>query len=402
MGKKGRATSKTPVPRIYFYKLTADNGGAPCVEDGLLSLAICKPMIPSTAEPEDLIFGFAANSLHGDNRLIYIARIGKKLRNGDYYREKGFGNRSDRVYKWRRGRFAWRQGALHHGPKDLLHDLGQPPNYEKANVLLSTDFRYFGASGTAEYKSRSQIVKKAVEQLGHGHRLGKIVEDLTGRRVRRNRSVHLDPDLRRTALERGKGWRPLFGQAGAAATHLCRYGVTVGDLFLFFGWFREAEIYEGSYRYKPDALDLHVIYGWLQVGAIITLTAERQFAKFRWADYHPHFYFNFGTVYIAGDRLELPGARYNMPAAGYFEHFDHSLQLTAPGSNNRGVWQLPGWFYPRNNQSPLSYHPDVKAFTKKGNQTILRSAGRGQEFILNTAQYPEAIRWARLLITSAA
>lgn len=33
------------MPKIYFYKLTADNGGAPCVQDGLLSLAICKPMI---------------------------------------------------------------------------------------------------------------------------------------------------------------------------------------------------------------------------------------------------------------------------------------------------------------------------------------------------------------------
>jgi hypothetical protein len=157
--------------RIYFYKLSADNGGAPSVQDGLLSLAICKPMIRSTAEPEDLIFGFAANSLHGDNRLIYIARVGKKVRNGDYYREKRFTNRSDRVYKSLRGGFAWRHGALHHGPKDLVHDLGQPPNYKKANVLLSTDFRYFGASGTAEYKSRFQLVRKAVEHLGRGHRV---------------------------------------------------------------------------------------------------------------------------------------------------------------------------------------------------------------------------------------
>jgi len=36
--------------RIYFYKLTTDDGGAPCVQDGLLSLAICKPMIRGTAE----------------------------------------------------------------------------------------------------------------------------------------------------------------------------------------------------------------------------------------------------------------------------------------------------------------------------------------------------------------
>jgi hypothetical protein len=157
--------------RIYFYKLTADNGGAPCVQDGLLSLAICKPMIRSTGKPGDLIFGFAANSLHRDNRLIYVARIGKKVHNGDYYRERRFAHRSDRVYKWHRSGFAWSRGALHHGPKDLVHDLGQPPNYKKANVLLSTDFRYFHASGTAEYKSRFPLVKKAVEQLGRGHRV---------------------------------------------------------------------------------------------------------------------------------------------------------------------------------------------------------------------------------------
>jgi hypothetical protein len=157
--------------RIYFYKLTADNGGAPCVQDGLLSLAICKPMIRSTGKRGDLIFGFAANSLHRDNRLIYIARIGKKVHNGDYYRERRFASRSDRVYKWHRGGFAWRHGALHHGPKDFVHDLGQPPNYKRANVLLSTDFRYFGASGTAEYKSRFRLVKNAVEQLGRGSRV---------------------------------------------------------------------------------------------------------------------------------------------------------------------------------------------------------------------------------------
>lgn len=67
------------MPRFFFYKLTVDNDGAPCVVDGLLSLAICKPMIRRTAFPGDLIFGFAANSLHADNRLIYIARVTEKI-----------------------------------------------------------------------------------------------------------------------------------------------------------------------------------------------------------------------------------------------------------------------------------------------------------------------------------
>ena len=157
--------------RIYFYKLTADSGGAPCVKDGWLSLAICKPMIRRTGKPGDLVFGFAANSLHRDNRLIYIAQIIRNVRNGDYYRERQFASRTDRIYQCRRSRFSWRQGALHHGPKHLVHDLGRPPEYERANVLLSTDFRYFGAKGTAEYKSRFPHVKDAVEQLGRGHRV---------------------------------------------------------------------------------------------------------------------------------------------------------------------------------------------------------------------------------------
>jgi len=91
------------------------------------------------------------------------------------------------------------------------------------------------------------------------HSLGKIVEDLTSRRIKRTYSCHLDPDLHHPALKRRSGWRPLFGQAGAAETHLRRYGVTVGDLFLFFGWFRQAELYERSYRYKPEASNLYAI-----------------------------------------------------------------------------------------------------------------------------------------------
>jgi hypothetical protein len=159
------------VAKVYFYKLTWDDGGAPCVQDGLLSLAICKPMIRHTAEPGDLIFGFAANSLHADNRLLYIARVTDKVCNGDYYVKERFARRGDCIYERRDGRFFWRQGALHHGPRHLAHDLGEYPGYPKADVLLSEDFRYFGADGSAGYKSRYPLIKDAVEGLGRGHRI---------------------------------------------------------------------------------------------------------------------------------------------------------------------------------------------------------------------------------------
>lgn len=156
--------------KIYFYKLTTDNGGAPFAQGGLLSLAICKPMIRSAAKRGDLIFGFAANSLYSDNRLLYIARVTKTLPYGWYYTTKKYARREDCIYTRRGDCFVWRKGALHHGPEHLVHDLGRYPDYAKANVLLSEDFRYFGKNGSAEYKGRYPLVKKAVERLGRGHR----------------------------------------------------------------------------------------------------------------------------------------------------------------------------------------------------------------------------------------
>lgn len=157
--------------RIYFYKLVADNGGAPCVSRGLLSLAICKPAIRRTAQVGDLIFGFAANSLHRDNRLLYVARVTKTLENGNYYEDPRYARRGDCIYCRIKRRFVWRKGSRHHGPRHLIHDLGKYPKYPDANVILSDDFRYFGGSGTDHYKTQYPLVGKAVEQLGRGHRI---------------------------------------------------------------------------------------------------------------------------------------------------------------------------------------------------------------------------------------
>src|SRR3989442_15824121 len=77
--------TKNAMSKCYFYKLTVDDGGGPCVEDGLLSLAICKPTIRSAAQVGDVIFGFAATSLHRANRMICINSITNKLHNVRYY-----------------------------------------------------------------------------------------------------------------------------------------------------------------------------------------------------------------------------------------------------------------------------------------------------------------------------
>src|SRR6266436_9207163 len=70
----------------------------------------------------------------------------------------------------------------------------------------------------------------------NGIPIWQIVEDLTHGRVGRGNGAHLDPDLRRDALTRATGWRPIFGQADAAQSHLTNQGIGPGDLFLFFGY----------------------------------------------------------------------------------------------------------------------------------------------------------------------
>jgi hypothetical protein len=164
------------VSRIYLYKLTTDVGQAPCVQDDLLTLAICKPMIRTTAEAGDLIFGFAANHIEEnsgvratDNHLIYIARV-DEIFGRDYYGSAEFADRMDCIYEPVGGGFRWRAGCCH-GPEHLVHDLGERPDYSRAVVLASRDFRYFGKAGSSDYKAQFPAVKDAVERTGRGHRV---------------------------------------------------------------------------------------------------------------------------------------------------------------------------------------------------------------------------------------
>ncbi len=68
----------------------------------------------------------------------------------------------------------------------------------------------------------------------NGAPIAKIVEDLTCGQVRRGHRAHLDPDLRRDSIARAAGWRPMFGQAGAAQSHLARHDVGSRRSISFF------------------------------------------------------------------------------------------------------------------------------------------------------------------------
>jgi putative DNA base modification enzyme with NMAD domain len=220
--------------------------------------------------------------------------------------------------------------------------------------------------------------------------VGKVVEDLTQYRVKANDTIHFDPDLRKESLPRKDQWRALFGQAGGAQTHLAQHGIAPGDIFLFFGWFKEVEKVAGAFRFKRGARDRHVLFGWLEIGEVWKLGMNRVGVP-AWADMHPHITTEFtdsNTVYVAADKSG---------SAGAFPKFTDALALTAPGEN-RSVWRLPKWFHPGARTSCLSYHADAARWKQEGDFTYLTSVGRGQEFVLDAVDYPEAEEWARQLI----
>src|SRR5579863_9661430 len=102
---------------------------------------------------------------------------------------------------------------------------------------------------------------------------GDLVEDLSNHKLKRATRVHLDPDIRADALARDTRWRAAFGQAGAAQGALRNLGVAAGDLFLFFGRFRTVENYQGTWRYARASADIHLIFGWIEVGEIVAVDA---------------------------------------------------------------------------------------------------------------------------------
>jgi len=231
-----------------------------------------------------------------------------------------------------------------------------------------------------------------------GKSLGLTIEKLiSSRKARKERMrqgdpCHLDPDLSKANLRtRARGWLPMFGQVDKAASHLLNEGVREGDLFLFFGWFRRSQDRAGRLRFDPNDRGTHVIFGWLQIGEIWCQSRPKP-AIPGWARYHPHVrgsvanLYNsaspINVVFIAKQRLEIPGIRSRLLGGGVFSTFHEDLCLTEP-NRSRSHWRLPSWMYPFPNRKPLTYHEKGWRWRKRGRRALLKTVGRGQEFILD-------------------
>ncbi len=203
---------------------------------------------------------------------------------------------------------------------------------------------------------------------------GELWSNLNKRQYCPGQPCHLDPDLQRVNGEVPvKNWMPAYGQCGGAETHLENQGVSVGDLFLFFGWFREVE--PGKKRllqYRPGSSQLQVIYGYLQVGEI--LRGEEIPRRYPW---HPHAGPEFqkrwdnNTLYIPTKELIFDGRPTGLAGCGTFDYAEE-LVLTKTGMS-RSRWKVFDWM----KTTAISHHNAASI-----HDNYFQSAAIGQEFVV--------------------
>ena len=158
-------------------------------------------------------------------------------------------------------------------------------------------------------------------------------------------NCHIDPDIRDNRYSTVVGWKPAFGQIGAAQGLLSNAGVEKGDIFLFFGWFRQAELHNGRYRFVGsrsggfyDHSDMHIIYGFMQIGDI--LTEKERIAQYSW---HPHSSFTGKTnaIYTPADTLSLISGMKGYGTLDYRK--DRVLTME---NKSRGTWNALPFLMP--------------------------------------------------------
>jgi hypothetical protein len=198
---------------------------------------------------------------------------------------------------------------------------------------------------------------------------------------------HPDPWLYREMLKNTpNGWLPALGHtpSSSAERHLVNQNVKTGDIMLFFGWFREATFAQGKLIFQRGKPDLHVIFGYLQIGEKVKRNDFPALKKrIPGLSAHPHVMNTMGddVLYVARPFLDIPGVPQNAIAGGgLFSKFRNRLILTDDENDNkkRSSWRLRGWassdVFPQ-----MSY---LKKWKREQSDWTVENSLQGQEFVL--------------------
>lgn len=185
-----------------------------------------------------------------------------------------------------------------------------------------------------------------------------------------------NPDIQNGVYLTPPDWKPAYGQFGPSESHLDSQNITVGDIFLFYGWFKQTEYdVDGNLHFIPDAPELHIIFGYLQIGAIIK-NNNYIARKYHW---HSNAHIDnskkkHNTIYIPTKKLS-----YNNRQKGYgLLPYSKKLVLTKEGYHY-SKWELPAFF--KRPDVTITYHNNItNGFIP--NKEYFQSSSIGQEFVI--------------------
>lgn len=122
---------------IYKYVITVDTGVAPCVDEGLLSLCICKPKIRKTAQVGDWIIATGSRpKISRTPKVVFAAKV-TEIKTMEQYAVENEGRR-DCIYRFD-GLSLIHNGSQIHGDRK-----NQNKDISGRFCLISKQFWYFG------------------------------------------------------------------------------------------------------------------------------------------------------------------------------------------------------------------------------------------------------------------
>lgn len=225
---------------------------------------------------------------------------------------------------------------------------------------------------------------------------------LPGYEKLKNKKCHADPNLVDFFCDKESngGFVGSIGPHNTAYSHLRNQGVTVGDdlkdkdgdLFIFYGVFREAhENGDGSIS-LDDCKKRHMMFGYLQIGEDISNENIKKYTEeHKWMKNQPHsnldkYKDNSNHIFVAREKLSF-APELNGYGMFNFSKDNQLLYLTKNGSERLTDWHVEGL-----KNRKISWNAG-RCFDENGD---IQVAKRGQEFVLEGID--EAEKWAIKLI----
>jgi hypothetical protein len=190
-----------------------------------------------------------------------------------------------------------------------------------------------------------------------GENIFKIINDVTNNRIKysskkKKRVVTKSIDYCTSAFTAHndpffhKEFGYFLGQQYSAQGHLDKNNVGKGDLFLFFGNFREIEKDDGQWQFVRNKYVRHVLFGWLQIDNVTNLNdfsqKEKLLQTYPFLESHPHINYNYpkNTLYSPSTKaMEINGTKLGVKGSGQFK-YSASINIGDPCKQRLTAWVL--------------------------------------------------------------